>query len=325
MTVHNSRPDPLEALVAEIQASAKYRHVSEDLIRRLGSQELAVRRNLKEAVKETKNTLHQVAGAFLDRKMRYDAWLQALAQSTSSSSIHFSPAASSSANSASIGSSVIDTSLVSSSSIDAGPANFSSIASDQAFSNNSFSQSFRQTCVDIMENHASTRERLPLLDVFYTQTLARVQPVRSVLDVCSGLNPLALPWMPLAPGAAYYACDLYGDMMAFLNGFFALTPYNGRTEVCDVVGSPPTQSAHVALLLKALPPLEQTGKAGTLPLLQALQAEHILVSFPTRTLGGRNKQMGANYEVRFRALIATEKWELERFSFDNELCFLISK
>lgn len=326
MTVHNSRPDPLEALVLEIQASAKYRHVSEDLIRRLGSQELATRRNLKEAVKETKNTLHQVAGAFLDRKMRYDAWLQALAQAKNSPSIHFPPA----------DSSLIDASLAAASSTTSSLSDsFSFIAADSiaadpdvadhAFSNISFSQSFRQTCVDIMENHASTRERLPFLEVFYAQTLARVQPVRSVLDVCSGLNPLSLPWMPLAPDAACYACDLYGDMMAFLNGFFALTPYNGRADVCDVVGSPPTQKVHVALLLKALPPLEQTGKAGTLPLLQALQAEHILVSFPTRTLGGRNKQMGAHYETRFRDLIAAEKWELERFSFDNELCFLISK
>ena len=310
MTVHYSRPDLLDALVAEIQTSAKYRHVSEDLIRRLGIHELTVRRNLKEAVKETKNTLHQVAGAFLDRKMRYDVWLQALAQTV---------------NSPVIDSSSTESSLTVSSSIDPSSTTNSATSSDTDFSHLAFSQSFRQTCVDIMENHTSTRERLPLLEVFYAQTLARVQPVRSVLDVCSGLNPLSLPWMPLALDAACYACDLYGDMMAFLNGFFALTPYNGRADVCDVVGSPPTQKVHVALLLKALPPLEQTGKAGTLPLLQALQAEHILVSFPTRTLGGRNKQMGAHYETRFRDLIAAEKWELERFSFDNELCFLISK
>ena len=284
-----SAPQPtLDVLVTEIQAGAKYRNVSPELIRRLGVQELSTRRTFKEAVKETKNTLHQVAGAFLDRKARYDVWLQRLAQSPPLPSIETD-------------------------------------ASSSAFLPLAFSQSFRQSCVDIMDNHASTRERLPLLEVFYAQTLARVQPVRSVLDLCCGLNPLALPWMPLAPEAAYYACDLYGDMMAFLNRFFALASISGQAQVCDVVGSPPTQTAHVAFLLKALPPLEQTGKASTLTLLQSLQAEHILVSFPTRTLGGRNKQMGEHYETRFRGLIAAEKWEVERFAFANELCFLISK
>jgi 16S rRNA (guanine(1405)-N(7))-methyltransferase len=79
------------------------------------------------------------------------------------------------------------------------------------------------------------------------------------------------------------------------------------------------------LLLKALPPLEQSDRTIALRLLQALQAEHILVSFPTRTLGGRSKQMGAHYETRFRALIAGENWQTERFEFANELCFLVSK
>src|SRR5579863_10015535 len=69
---------PLELLTEQVLESAKYRHVCPDLIRRIGGRELAIRRNLKEAVKETKNTLHQVAGAFADSGLRYDACLQRL-------------------------------------------------------------------------------------------------------------------------------------------------------------------------------------------------------------------------------------------------------
>ena len=275
----------VEMLVREVQESAKYRHVCVDLVRRIGTRELANRRNLKEAVKETKNTLHQIAGAFLDPKMRYDAWLQHLREA----------------------------------------ATFNATPNTQHPTPNTLLPSLR----DIMTNHASTRERLPLLDTFYAQTLAGISPVRSVLDLCCGLNPLALPWMPLAPNATYHACDLYGDMMAFLNQFFALAGINGVAEVCDVAHALPTQPVHLALLLKALPPLEQTDKHSMLHLLQTLNAEHILVSFPTRTLGGHNKRMGDNYETRFRALIADElafnHWQLERFAFPNELCFLLSK
>lgn len=277
----------LDTLVAEIQASAKYRHVCPDLIRRLGAKELGAKRSLKEAVKETKNTLHQIGGAFLDRPPHYASWREQLKQAADMPPVLSSP-----------------------------PSFLSSSV---------FPQSLKPVCVNIMESHASTRERLSLLETFYAQTLARVAPVRSILDVCCGLNPLALPWMPLAPDAAYHACDIYGDMMAFHNDFFAIAGVAGHAQTWDAAHTPPTQSAHVALLLKALPPLEQTNKAAALHLLRSLQAEHILVSFPTRTLGGKDKNMGAHYETRFRALIAEEPWHIERHEFTNELCFLVSK
>jgi 16S rRNA (guanine(1405)-N(7))-methyltransferase len=252
--------------------SAKYRHVCPDLIRRIGARELAIRRNLKTAVKETKNSLHQVAGAFAEIGPRYPEWLQQL----------------------------------------------------QAARQEGDPQQFRLACADIMERHASTRERLPLLHEFYTILLGDIaaqRPIRSLLDVACGLNPLTLPWMPLAPDAAYYACDLYGDLMAFLNDFLALAGVAGHAEARDVITGLPDCEVDVALVLKALPPLEQTDKTACLRLLRSLRAGVVIVSFPTRTLGGRNRQMEANYEARFRDLIRNEPWQVERFSFPTELCF----
>src|SRR5690349_18556282 len=70
----------LTTLLAEVQESAKYRAVSPDLIRRIGQQELAGKRTLKEAVKATKNRLHQVAGAYFASAPRYADWLRQLAE-----------------------------------------------------------------------------------------------------------------------------------------------------------------------------------------------------------------------------------------------------
>jgi 16S rRNA (guanine(1405)-N(7))-methyltransferase len=70
--------DALASLVAAVQASAKYRTISVDLIRRIGAEELAKRRNMKEAIKTTKDTLHQIGGAFLAQKMPYGTWLAEL-------------------------------------------------------------------------------------------------------------------------------------------------------------------------------------------------------------------------------------------------------
>src|SRR5262249_35063568 len=131
-------------------------------------------------------------------------------------------------------------------------------------------EAFRAACLRVMHHHASTRERLPILNEFCTTIFAALPPVRSVLDVACGLNPLAIPWMPLTADATYIACDIYEDMADFLNGFFPLAGVQGRAEACDVIGTPPTQTVDLALVLKVLPPLEQIDKTAGLTLLKAL-------------------------------------------------------
>ena len=278
-----------------MRSSSKYAAISEAMIRSIGLRELAVRRNLKEAIKATKNKLHQVAGAYLDARLPYDEWLALLG---------------------SVGDGRRTT--------DDGRRG----TSDESLSNSVLgtqSSALTQVCLEIMRHHASTRERLPILESFYTTTLASLGPVRSVLDLACGLNPLALPWMPLAPDASYYACDIYADMIAFLNGFFAHAGIRGQARVCDLAAGAPGDQVDLALVLKALPPLDQQAKHAGRDLLRALNARHILVSFPAHSLGGRGKGMAENYEQRFRALADAEGWSIERFVFPTELAFLVRK
>ncbi|MFN2208375.1 MAG: 16S rRNA methyltransferase, partial [Candidatus Promineifilaceae bacterium] len=121
-------------------------------------------------------------------------------------------------------------------------------------------EEWRATCCDIMRLHASTRERLPILDHFYETVLADTPAPRRVLDIACGLNPLASSWMPLAEDASYIAYDIYADMMDFLADYLALAGLNGRAEVRDIIHQPPQETADLALLLKTLPCLEQVEK-----------------------------------------------------------------
>jgi 16S rRNA (guanine(1405)-N(7))-methyltransferase len=176
-----------------------------------------------------------------------------------------------------------------------------------------------------MRHHASTRERLPILDSFYNTVFEALPPIASVLDVACGLNPLAIPWMPLAPGATYTACDLYADMIDFLNGFFRLAGIDGRAQVCDLISGPPRQRADLALVLKTLPTLDQIARDAGRDLLRALDTPYMLVSFPARSLGGRDKRMAEHYAERFEALVGAEGWQAERCEFAAELAFLVRK
>ncbi|HVO69609.1 MAG TPA: hypothetical protein VMT24_06170 [Aggregatilineaceae bacterium] len=263
--------DPLDRLAADVLRSPKYGQVCEEFIRYVGAGELRKRRNLKEAVKATKNKLHQVGGAYLGSRPNYVEWGDMLAVSVPDR------------------------------------------------------ERFRETCRRIMGYHASTRERLPLLDEFFAAILADLAPVRSVLDVACGLNPLAIRWMPLAPGAAYYAYDIYRDMIGFIDGFLSLVGVNGQAQARDMLQFVPPEKVEVAFLLKTIPCLEQVDQSAGLRLLEAVNADHVLVSFPVLSLGGFDKRMADNYEARLHDLLAGKGWPVKRFEFATELAFLVDK
>jgi 16S rRNA (guanine(1405)-N(7))-methyltransferase len=263
----------LDELVAAVLVSPKYRHIAPGFVRSIGSRELAKRRTWKEAVKATKNKLHQVAGAYLEAGTQYAAWLDELEQTSRSGN----------------------------------------------------REGFLKACAQVMSYHSSTKERIALLDHFYATTLAGLPPIHSILDVACGLNPLAIPWMPLAEDADYYAVDIYQDMADFLNGFMALVPVRGHAQAGDVLQGSPPKPADVALVLKSVPCLEQVDKSAGRRLLDTLDAAHLLVSFPVHSLGGRSKGMAATYEAHFHQLVAGRGWRIERFEFTTELVFRVSK
>jgi 16S rRNA (guanine(1405)-N(7))-methyltransferase len=175
----------------------------------------------------------------------------------------------------------------------------------------------------VMAQHASTRERLPFLDSFYATLLGDLPPIRSVLDLACGLNPLAAAWMPLAADAHYYGCDIYADQIAFLNEAFALQGQRGAATLCNLLAGVPPQRVDVALLLKTIPCLEQMDRGIGARLLAQINAPVIVVSFPARSLGGRNKGMVQSYAEHFAELVAGQRWQITRFDFATEMLFRI--
>lgn len=180
-------------------------------------------------------------------------------------------------------------------------------------------------CLGHMQTHSSTQERMPILEDFFNTTLASAAPVESVLDLACGLNPLAMPWMPLAKNARYYGCDIFSDLTDFLNQFISHFGIEGLFEPCDLTQLQFPRRAQVAFLLKTLPCLEQLNKGISARLLDAVPADYLLISYPIRSLGGRAKGMGKTYEAQFEKLMAGRGWRVERFEFKSELAFLVKK
>jgi 16S rRNA (guanine(1405)-N(7))-methyltransferase len=263
----------INRLVDTVRSTPRYQGISKELVQQVGALELAKGRSFKEAVKATRNKIHQVGGAYQEHAVRYAAWL----------------------------------------------AELKDIPGDPADAR------LRDFCRRMMGEHASTRERLAVLDQFYSTILGPIAPLHSVADLACGFNPLALPWIPLADDAPYYGCDIYADLADFFNAFLTHLGRPGKVEVCDLTHNLPAQPVQLALLLKTLPCLEQVNKDIGLEFLDRVQADYLLVSFPVASLSGRSKGMLKNYADHFLSLIDGRPWSVQRFEFSSELAFLVKK
>lgn len=180
-------------------------------------------------------------------------------------------------------------------------------------------------CLETMQLHASTRERSFILEEFFSTTLASLKPLKSVLDLACGLNPLALPWMPVSERIRYLACDIFTDQLEFLNHFFEHFSINGQAFVCDLTQTVPQVDTECALILKTIPCLEQIDKNIGKRLLQNLTTPKLLVSFPVQSLSGKAKGMRAHYANHFYQIVEAESWSTTAFSFPNEVAYLVEK
>lgn len=186
-------------------------------------------------------------------------------------------------------------------------------------------QEVRRYLIQTMGNHASTRERLQILDQFYLETLSSLSPIESILDVACGLNPLALAWMPVPSSVQLTVCDIYVDQIEYLNAYFEHFNINGKAYCCDLTQQVPQEKAQIGLVLKTIPCLEQIDKNIGAKILQELPCQNLLVSFPAVSLSGKKKGMRQFYSEHFQTLLHNTGWNVSTFSFPNEQAFLIKK
>jgi 16S rRNA (guanine(1405)-N(7))-methyltransferase len=176
-----------------------------------------------------------------------------------------------------------------------------------------------------MSHHASTRERLPILDDFYREIFSRLGELTSLLDVACGLNPLAAPWMRLPPGVRYLAVDVDAELVDFVGGCLQRLGVDGEARVGDVLEGEITAESDVALLLKSVPCLDQQRRGAGRATIERLPARRIVVSFPTRSIGGRAKGMRETYSAGFERTAGAAGWGWERLEFPGELVYLVVK
>ena len=145
----------------------------------------------------------------------------------------------------------------------------------------------RAAAESAMRAHASSAERAGWLVPFYELLTEWCGIPDSVADLACGLNPLAIPWMRLAPGASYWACEIDAELVAALAGLDQVMPVRFTAVGCDLVASPPALRADVALMLKTVTTIDQQDAGAARAVLAALDCRHVVASLPRRSLSGR--------------------------------------
>ena len=175
----------------------------------------------------------------------------------------------------------------------------------------------------VLRQHASTRERLPLedMDALYARIFQATGRPSRVLDLACGLNPVYLA----ARGLSVVGVDIQRPAVDLINRMGEAHGLDVQAVCRDLLveGGIPGERFDLALAFKLLPLLEAQRTGAALDVLNAVDAAYIAVSFPTRTLSGRNVGMAAHYGEWMEAHVPQGREIAARFETGNELFYLL--
>jgi 16S rRNA (guanine(1405)-N(7))-methyltransferase len=206
-----------------------------------------------------------------------------------------------------------------------GDPDYGSAASDltRAFQSGN-QETIKETCKCIMACHLSTRERLPILEQFYTRIFSITGQPGTILDIACSLNPLSFPWMELPNNIEYYAYDIHEKRINLINTYFSLQGLPTLAKVEDMSYHFPRETADVAFFFKELHRFGRNYGNISLDLLEALRVRWIAVSFPTTSIRG-NRSLTKHYRDFFYGLISGKGWSVKEIEFESELIFCVDK
>ncbi len=279
----------LAAVIGALRASPKYQHVCDDVLARVALTELTKFPRPADAIKEAKNTLHQIGAAYLIDRPNYAAWLRDIEHGWSADATTAGKATHTERILAHHASTRERLPILST----FYPVIFEAIR-DLAGPNGRRSQV--ESLLDVACGlNPLCRPWMPIssecdyvgLDVFE--------------DMIAFINAVYATWR--VRGCAR-ACD-------------CSRPTEGAA------GPHFMRHYDVAFLFKCLPVMDMVERGSARRLLDAIRATYLVVSYPIASLGGHARNMAATYEAQFNDLIADRGWIVRKLTFSTELVFVV--
>lgn len=179
----------------------------------------------------------------------------------------------------------------------------------------------------ILSTHSSTEERLLFYDRLYAEIFAITGKPKTLLDLGCGINPFSFSYTKLQK-CVYFAQDINEEEIGSINQYFQLlhkenSSFSGKAVVADIAAAVfPT--ADVCFLFKMTDVIDKgKGHKKTEELLKRIPAKYIVVSFPTKTMSG--KEMTAPRRSWMEWLCKRLGYEYTVLEFPNELFYVVKK
>ena len=193
----------------------------------------------------------------------------------------------------------------------------------------SYSVSGNELINKLLSGHVSTAERAGFYEEFYGRIFGVLGSERKykIYDAACGFNPFSVgyfkDWVDV-----YHCSDIDVVLNDNLNKFFSdagLVNFSSSNKdlTVDQINF---ADYDVVFLFKTLSCIERQEKgSAALILKNALAAKNVVVSFPSKSIGGREKGMAENYAAFLDSLIEGMELVKTDLIFPNEMVYILSK
>lgn len=182
----------------------------------------------------------------------------------------------------------------------------------------------KEFSLKMLQSHASTKERIPVMDEFYSRLFEVTGNPSSLLDLACAMQPFAHPWMRLPTDCDYYAYDLHKPRVDLINLFFQSAGVKGRAYYGDILLQPPQLKADMAFFFKEAHRFDQRQKGCNRNFWLALDVRWLVVSLPAANLTGRFDLADRQRRLVTGTLRGLD-WPVTEILTGNELVFCIRK
>jgi len=181
--------------------------------------------------------------------------------------------------------------------------------------------------LEALKRHASTAERIGEMERIYPHLLEELEIANeiTILDLCGGMHAFALPLFRGERRIRYRGFDCDGAVAMLADRFVRALSTDASVECRDVIADPPLEPCDVVWLFKAAPCLERQAEGATRRLLEQLRAKSVVLSFPTRSLGGREKGMVENYSGFVKSLADELHRSIRVIEFSSETFYVLTE
>ena len=182
---------------------------------------------------------------------------------------------------------------------------------------------------DFLRCYASSKERLPFIRRYYQEIFSGLPPIRSILDLGCGLNPIAaVSFIPNGRDLHYTAVDLPLDLVDFLNDFFQFLDLSGTALQGNLLNGAPDIDADLTLIQKIIPVLERSETGAGRRVFDEIRSPFAVVSFPAPAAKAKRSGSAASsvdFETEYDAILSAAGWDSTKLRYPNEIVYVLKR